>query len=521
MHGFWNAGVHIKAGRTPLFCSRLRWHWLLLLLVIPMVTTNATGGELRAGVAKVDITNYDAGPVSDPLYAKALVLADDQTTAVLITIDAVSIGEIGTIRNDFLGNIRAALQKHHAIVPANVIVNASHCHGVVSPDVENLTVQAVAAALSHLVPVTAGSGTGHEDRIMENRRLLLKDGSEADVRHAYSLPSNEMVAGIGPVDPEIGVLRLDRTDGRTLAVVYNFACHPIQGVPAKSNTADFPAFASKVIEENTDDGTMAFFVQGCAGDINPAQYKDVHNPRDCEPFGTRLGLGVLRAVRSIRTQPVENLNLLNETMALPRVADSEQRMQRLKSEQERLLKSLRGTSLNFQTFLPLLVQYKVSGDYPSYYSHRYLRDEQLDRNDMLKMDEENRANMDAYLANIQTMEQLTRLQTNLDLLQKHAARTRADGDTPLNVEVVGLRVGDFVLITFPGELTVQIGLNIKKNAPREHTFVAGYTNGYLYYTPTAAQRLNTGYAQEDCDCLVAPEWQKLFEEKVAEILMSL
>ena len=64
---------------------------------------------------------------------------------------------------------------------------------------------------------------------MENRRLKLKNGKEADVRHAYSLPPDEEVAEVGPIDPEIGILRLDRKDGRTLAVVYNFACHPIMG----------------------------------------------------------------------------------------------------------------------------------------------------------------------------------------------------------------------------------------------------------------------------------------------------
>jgi len=70
-------------------------------------------------------------------------------------------------------------------------------------------------------------------------------------------------------------------------------------------------------------------------------------------------------------------------------------------------------------------------------------------------------------------------------------------------------------------LTVQIGLNIKKLSPHELTFVAGYTNGYIYYTPTSQQRKNTGYAQEDCDSLVAPEWQKLFEDKVLDILKKL
>ena len=41
-------------------------------------------------------------------------------------------------------------------------------------------------------------------------------------------------------------------------------------------------------------------------------------------------------------------------------------------------------------------------------------------------------------------------------------------------------------------------------AARKFTFVAGYTNGYLYYLPTAAQRQIPGYAQEDYDCLVGP-----------------
>ena len=140
---------------------------------------------------------------------------------------------------------------------------------------------------------------------------------------------------------------------------------------------------------------------------------------------------------------------------------------------------------------------------------------------MKTLDIENRANLEAYEKNIKTMEELTRLQTNLDLLKMHQAQTKAAGTKELLVEVVGIRVGEFVMVTFPGELTVQIGLNIKKLSPHELTFVAGYTNGYIYYTPTSQQRKNTGYAQEDCDSLVAPEWQKLFEDKVLDILKKL
>jgi hypothetical protein len=30
--------------------------------------------------------------------------------------------------------------------------------------------------------------------------------------------------------------------------------------------------------------------------------------------------------------------------------------------------------------------------------------------------------------------------------------------------------------------------------------------------------MNAGGAQEDSDCILAPEWQKVFEDKVAELL---
>jgi hypothetical protein len=119
------------------------------------------------------------------------------------------------------------------------------------------------------------------------------------------------------------------------------------------------------------------------------------------------------------------------------------------------------------------------------------------------------------------MEQLTRVQTNMELLRMHQAQNEAAGGRPIEVEILGLRIGDFVLLSFPGELSVQIGLNIKRASPHELTFVAGYTNGYIYYAPTAEQLKNRGGAQEDSDCILAPEWQALFEAKAHAILKAL
>ncbi len=505
---------------------RITWGSLVAAaMIVGFVSIDAAcAAPLMAGVAKVDITNVDAGPVNDPLFVKALVIKSDTTTALIISVDAVAIGEIGHIKNDYLPKVRSRIEKELNIKPTNVLVNASHCHGVVCSDVEERTFQAVKLASQNLVPVHVGVGSGHEDRIMENRRLKLKNGKEVDVRHAYSMPADEEVAEVGPIDPEIGLLRLDRADGpksgQTLAVVYNFACHPIQGVPNGGNTADVTGFASKVIEDNLSDGTIALFVQGCGGDINPVMYKDVEHPRSAEPLGNLLGLSTLAGLRKVQCKNDERLRVINETLTLPR-ADVAERIVAMEAEQTRLLKSLKGTSLNLKTFLPLVVKYNLSDEFPSYYSHRYLHDKKLGRDDLGKLDADNRRNMKAYMDNIYTMEELTRVQTNLALLRKHQADNVAAGKRTIDVEVAGLRIGDFALITFPGELTVRIGLNIKQKSPHARTFVAGYTNGYIYYAPTAEQLLNVGGAQEDSDCILAPEWQALFEAKAAEILKRL
>jgi hypothetical protein len=148
-------------------------------------------------------------------------------------------------------------------------------------------------------------------------------------------------------------------------------------------------------------------------------------------------------------------------------------------------------------------------------------DKKLGRTDLEKMDAYNRSNMKSYIRNIYAMEQLTRINTNLRLLNKHQAQNIAAGKRTVDVELVGIRIGDFVMTTFPGELTVRIGLNIKKRSPHKLTFVAGYTNGYIYYAPTTEQLENVGGAQEDSDCILAPHWQKIYEDKAAEILKQL
>ena len=45
-----------------------------------------------------------------------------------------------------------------------------------------------------------------------------------------------------------------------------------------------------------------------------------------------------------------------------------------------------GTSLNLRTFLNLQTRYQLTGEFPSEYAYRYLRDEQIGRENLKKLD---------------------------------------------------------------------------------------------------------------------------------------
>ena len=492
--------------------------YLLPAFLIALSTITPRLEALEAGTAVVDVTDRTI-PVHDTLHAKALVLKEGDRTVVVLTIDAVALGELGRIKSDFLPQLRARLSQELGLAPENLLVNASHCHGVLRTDFPELCFQVIKSAQARLVPVRAGVGSGQESGISENRRIHMLDGSEVDMRRTYSLPNDSGIASVGAIDPQIGLLRLDRLDGSNLALVYNFACHPIMNPPSSGNSADFPGVASAIIEEQL--GGTAFFIQGCAGDINPVHYKHVTQPANATPLGNQLAISVLRAARKVTTQADSPLRFVRQNMLLPRGADLTARIAKVEAERLRLTQSLRANNLNFKSFLPLLLQQKLNPDYPSQSAQSYLHERSIGKDGLSKLDADNRASVEAYLGNLAIMEQITRLNTNLGLLKMHLAHNQKAMEKPLDVELTALRVGDFRLVTFPGELTSEIGMNIKKSAGQPGTFVAGYTNGYIYYAPTAKQRLNTGYAQEDCDCLIAPEWQKAFESQALEMLKGL
>ncbi|MEI6503673.1 MAG: hypothetical protein WCP21_21910, partial [Armatimonadota bacterium] len=213
------------------------------------------------------------------------------------------------------------------------------------------------------------------------------------------------------------------------------------------------------------------------------------------------------------------LKVITGTIELPRRTDIPTRLASLEQEQAELLASLRGTSLSFRAFLPLYLKYALNPQFPADYSYRYLHNEAAGSAKLAALDADNRGFIDKYLSNLQAMERLAHIQDDLGTLRGHQAFNDASGESTFTAEVMGVRIGDFVLITCPAEVLTQIGLNVKQASPHPHTFMAAFSNGYAHYGPPADEYPMGGY--EVTECFLGAGWQAIYEAKAAEILARL
>ena len=163
-----------------------------------------------------------------------------------------------------------------------------------------------------------------------------------------------------------------------------------------------------------------------------------------------------------------------------------------------------------KTFIPLVVKYNVSGEFPSTIPIGNLHDKALGRDDLQQARyREPQEHAGVHRQHLHHGAIDEELQTNLALLRKHPGGNIAAAKPTLEVELLAFASG-----TLYGHLSRRIvgadRAQHQAKAPHDLTFVAGYTNGYIYYAPPAAQLTNTGTAQEDCDCLLAPAWRQIF-----------
>jgi hypothetical protein len=279
--------------------------------------------EFRAGVAKADLdpptglpmagysTRYSKGTL-DPLEARVLALSDGSRTIAVVTLDLCF-----PFDPPVMDKIRAGARD----AADEVVFHASHTHSgptyALAPEAAEHAVPrvvgAIRAAVRGMVPARIGNGWG-QTYVGFNRRYVQVDGS------VQMFWRNEpKVSSTFPVDPTVGVIRVDRADGSPLAVLVHYACHPVVLGPDNLDySADYPSEMRRYVEQEFA-GSMAFFLQGAPGDINP-YYDKTPLIQDAvavmKQTGRTLGAEAVRVARTINTRAPEHPSIRTKTVVI-------------------------------------------------------------------------------------------------------------------------------------------------------------------------------------------------------------
>jgi neutral ceramidase len=309
----------------------------VLMLMLAGMGLPMRAAQLEAAVAKVDITppagldmwGFAArkGPSTgtlDPLYARVLVLAAGDKRAAIVTLD---LGR--TFGPASLERLESLARKSSNI--GYLLAAASHTHSgpIVSDNYDYaggrppawedgaLThiAEAIDSASKHLVPVRLGMGYG-ATYVGYNRLQTKLDHSP----QFFARDPTQIISS--PVDPTVGVLRIDTEDGQPMAILVNYACHAVVlGAENERWSADWPAAMAKTVEAAFPSHPVTFFMQGGAGDIDPyyantATQQDPVRWRDWT--GDRVGEEAVRVAKTIETkdEPDGSLDFADDRMTV-------------------------------------------------------------------------------------------------------------------------------------------------------------------------------------------------------------
>jgi hypothetical protein len=433
-------------------------------------------GDFRAGAAELVITpplgvdiygayhRERAEKILSDLYARALVLDDGETAVAIICLD------VCVVPPEVAQAVSLRIEESAGIPASQIMLTCTHTHtgpavaatpwyGPDSAYVDVLTRRIADAAVTahqRLTPARLLAGKGQESSVSFHRRFWMKDGT---LRTNPDYQDPNIVRAAGPIDPDVLVLRVEKLDGKPLALLVNFAMHPaivggLDFVDGPSISADFPGALAQVLKDTYGQDVAVLFANGACGNINH---------RDRSKQGPQVGQAVADAIGSILAGEVikthARLDPIDTSGPIRYAARDVDLALRVPTAEE--LAWAQG----------------------------------FEKSEMYVMDA---AGME-----------VVRAHRILGLWKQEG--------THASVVVQAVIIGSFAYVTLPGEPFAELGMAIKSGSPYPHTLV-GELNGKttVGYIPTASEFDKGGY--EDVSSNVVPGSGERLVEVALELL---
>ena len=305
--------------------------------------------QLLAGTAKVEITpaadqafNLVGQPLQlrDPLFARVLVLKTPQTSIAIVSVDLIVFASKKVIDEakakyglDHI--ILCATHTHAAPAPRGMIIKPP-----AAPDwtrspkapaevidwpglsadpwyaaTEAKIIAAIGQAMQNLFPARLAAGKGpFESAYMAHNRRLVRAGI---VSAMWENPDRRPTK---PVDPTVGVIRVEDMTGKVRAFAVQYACHPVTLMGASAVSRDYPGAMVDHIEQELGPDCMAMFLQGASGDLDPYDLRSLRGENRfniVKQAGISLAKGALQIAQNLKPQSASAIQVKESLLTIP------------------------------------------------------------------------------------------------------------------------------------------------------------------------------------------------------------
>jgi hypothetical protein len=440
-------GLYAGAGRTS---------------INPPLGIKTVGFSSREGVVE---------QIESELTSTAVVFASGGSKMAIVALDLCnpSVAMVADWRQKIADAIGAS--------PSHVMVNLSHTHsGPPLPGrcpefhfqddmieryhelVVARLVESAVQANQRLQPARLVHGEGGS-HIGINRREMGSDG--------YIFLGEDPNK---PIDPVVGVVRVDDLNGKPIAILFSYGCHTVVvGPNSKVASPDFPGASREVIEKAL--GGLSLYLQGGGGDIMPVG--GMGWEEDCRDSKDRVGMElageVIKVAAGLRTN--------------------------VRKGERTWLPSLLGPGMTLTPWVPVeghaaehfdAISETIKLDlipFPTLEEAQRLRDER-------KREQ----------AEAEASGQERRIQIGIrfaDWGDKLVRAVAENAPQSADFEVQALRINDVSFVALSAEVFSQTTVELRRRSPFEHTMALGYTNGVLCYLPRAEDYPVGGWRIDD------------------------
>jgi hypothetical protein len=283
---------------------RLGWACVLVVALTALEARAADGTGFQIGASDQDITPPEGVPMwgygarhdklsegaLDPLMAKAVVIAAGEDKLALVGID-IGRGPTEAMMKTIREEIAAKAGIRH------VLITGSHTHH--GPVIE-LTDEpglgqgkfAVAVEYSKKLPHLLVAAILKADNDKKPAKIGVATESVTLNRNRHTKREPKVT------DPQLAVMRFDDEAGKPIAILVNFAAHPVMtDTKILKYSADYPGFLKNKVEAEL--GTKCVFMQGASGDMSVNVGSGPPGPQG---FGQTLADHVIALARSAKTE---------------------------------------------------------------------------------------------------------------------------------------------------------------------------------------------------------------------------